>query len=82
MSPLERSQMIRKNNTDLSLTRQCKLLKISHSSICYSPVSFDQVAINLMHESPHRSVFTPVRFRRRATSYTPSDRYHEATDHL
>jgi putative transposase len=28
MSPSERCEMIRKENTDLSLTRQCKLLKI------------------------------------------------------
>ena len=42
--------MIRKDNTDLSLTRQCKLLKISRSSIYYTPVGFDQATIDLMHE--------------------------------
>jgi len=33
--------MIRNETTDLSLTRQCKLLKISRSSIYYTPVGFD-----------------------------------------
>ena len=50
MSPSERREMIRKENTNLSLTRQCKLLKISRSSIYYTPVGFDQATIDLMHE--------------------------------
>ena len=50
MSPSERREMTRKDNTDLSLTRQCKLLKISRSSIYYTPVCFDQATIDLMHE--------------------------------
>ena len=50
MSPSERREMIRKENTDLSLTRQCKLLKISRSSIYYTPVGFNQATIDLMHE--------------------------------
>lgn len=50
MSPSERREMIRKGNTDRSLTRQCKLLKISRSSIYYAPVGFDQATIELMHE--------------------------------
>jgi len=33
MSPSEPRYMIRRENTDLSLTRQCKLLKVSRSSI-------------------------------------------------
>ena len=33
MSPTERKAMIRKDRTDLSLTKQCKLLKISRSSL-------------------------------------------------
>ena len=47
----------RKENTDLSLTRQCKLLKISRSSIYYTPVGFDQATIELMHE-PSRDIAT------------------------
>jgi len=50
MSPSERREMIRQDNTDLSLTRQCTLLKISRSSIYYTPVGFDQATIDLMHK--------------------------------
>ena len=42
--------MIRKQNADLSLTRQCKLLKTSHSLIYYTPVGLDLAAVDLMHE--------------------------------
>ena len=49
MSPSERREMIRKENTDLSLTRQCKLLKISRSSIplkgLFYETAFDSVPI-------------------------------------
>ncbi|SHJ13740.1 putative transposase [Shimia gijangensis] len=46
----ERREIICKENPDLCLTRQCKLLKISRSSICYTPVGFDQATLDLMHE--------------------------------
>ena len=38
MSPSERREMICKVNSKLSLTRQCKLLKISRSSLYYTRV--------------------------------------------
>jgi len=44
MSPPERRKMIRKENTDLSLPRQCKPLEISRSSIYYTPVGTEFVA--------------------------------------
>ena len=50
MSPSERREMIFKENTKLSLRRQCKLLKISRPSIYYTPVGFSQTTINLMQE--------------------------------
>jgi putative transposase len=72
MSPNERREMIchpavdpsgsmrgRKENTELSLTRQCKLLKISRSSIYYTPVGFDPATLDLMHEIDR--VFTSIR---------------------
>ena len=52
--------MIRQETTDLSLTRQCKLLKISRSSIYYTPVGFDQATIDLMHEID--GIFAKCRF--------------------
>ncbi len=42
--------MIRKENTGLSLTRQCKLFKISRSSIYYRVVGFDPATLDLVHE--------------------------------
>jgi hypothetical protein len=47
--------MIRKDNTKLSLMRQCKLLKISRSSIYYTPVGVNAETLKLMHE-PSRDV--------------------------
>ena len=72
MSPSERREMIRKENTNLSLTRQCTLLKISRSSICYTPVGFDQATIDLMHEIDR--IFTKYPFFRcrQIAAYLPS----------
>ncbi|MDA9994720.1 hypothetical protein N9D91_00820 [Planktomarina temperata] len=42
--------MIRKENTNLSLKRQCKLFNITRSSTYYTPVGLDQAKIDLMHE--------------------------------
>ena len=50
MSPSKRSELIRKDNTVLSLPRQCKMLKISRSFIYYTPVGFDPATLDLMHE--------------------------------
>jgi putative transposase len=67
--------MIRKENTDLSLTRQCKLLKISRSSIYYTPVGFDQATIDLMHEIDR--IFTKYPFfgSRQIAAYLPQSRF-------
>jgi putative transposase len=71
MSPSERRDMIRKENTNLSLMRQCKLLKISRSSIYYTPVGFDQATIDLMHEVDR--IFTKYPFfgSRQIAAYLP-----------
>ena len=50
MSPSERRDMIRKESNNMSLTRPCKLFKISRLSIYYTPVGFDQAKTDLMHE--------------------------------
>jgi len=42
--------MTRKDNTNLSLTRQCKRLKISRSSVYYTPVGVNFETLKLMHE--------------------------------
>jgi putative transposase len=60
MSPSERREMTRKGSTDLSLTRQCKLLKISRSSIYYTPVGVNAATLKLIHEIDR--VFTKYPF--------------------
>ena len=63
--------MIRKENTKLSLTRQCKLLKISRSSIYYVPVGVNAETLKLMHEIDR--VFTKYPFfgSRQIAAYLP-----------
>jgi len=71
MSPSERKAMVRKGHTVLSLTRQCKLLKISRSSLYYRPVGFDEETPKLMNEIDR--VFTKYPFfgSRQITAYLP-----------
>ena len=95
MSPSERRDMIRKENTNLSLTRQCKLLKISRSSIYYTPVGFDQATIDLMHEIDRiftkypffgsrqiAAYLTSIRVLCWATPRAPPDGHHGVAGHL
>jgi putative transposase len=50
MSPSERKTLIDCNRTDLSLTKQCKLLKISRSWLYYTPVGVNAETLDLMNE--------------------------------
>jgi len=81
MSPSERRDMIRKENTNLSLTRQCKLLKISRSSIYYTPVGFDQATIDLMHEIGRIFIKYPFFGSRQIAAYLPQSGF-SAERHL
>ena len=71
MNPSERREMIRKENTKLSPTRQCKLLNISRSSIYYTPVGVNAETLKLMHEIDR--VFTKYLFfgSRQIAAYLP-----------
>ena len=71
MSPSERKAMINRDHTDLSLTSQCKLLKISRSSLYYTPVGMDAETLNLMNEIDR--VFTKYPFfgSRQIAAYLP-----------
>ena len=60
MSPPERKAMVCKDHTVLSLTRQCKLLKISQSSLYYRSVGFGEETLKLMNEIDR--VFTKYPF--------------------
>ena len=59
MSPSERREMIRKETTKLSLTRQCKLLKINRRR-SITPVGVNAETLKLMHEIDR--VFTKYAF--------------------
>jgi len=60
MSPSERKMMINRDRTDLSLTKQCKLLKISRSSLYYTPVGLNAETVDLMNKIDR--VFTKYPF--------------------
>ena len=63
--------MIRKENTNLSLTRQCKQLRISRSSICSTPVDVDLATIELMHEIDGLFTKYPFFGSRQIAAYLP-----------
>jgi len=76
MSPCERKTLIRKDHTALSLTRQCKLLKISRSSLYYRPVGIDADTLKLMNEIDR--IFTKYPFfgSRQIAAYLPRTGFH------
>jgi putative transposase len=50
MSPSERKTMINRDRADSSVTKQCKLLKISRSPLDYAPVGVNDETLKLMNE--------------------------------
>lgn len=76
MSPSERKSMINRDRTDLSLTKQCKLLKISRSSLYYAPVGVNAETLELMNEIDR--VFTKYPFfgSRQIAAYLPRNGFH------
>ncbi|MBU2935958.1 MULTISPECIES: hypothetical protein [Pacificibacter] len=60
MSLTERKALINADRTDLSLTKQCKLLKISRLSLYYTPVGVNAETLKLMNEIDR--VFTKYPF--------------------
>ena len=76
MSPSERKAMINRDHTDLSLTKQCKLLKISRSSLYYVPVGVSAETLELMNEIDR--VFTKYPFfgSRQIAAYLPRNGFH------
>lgn len=76
MSPTERKALINVDRTDLSLTKQCKLLKISRSSLYYTPVGVNAETLELMNEIDR--VFTKYPFfgSRQIAAYLPRNGFH------
>lgn len=66
--------MINRDRTDLSLTIQCKLPKISRSSLHYTPVGVNAETLELMNEIDR--MFTKYRFfgSRQIAAYIPARR--------
>jgi putative transposase len=63
--------MINRDRTDLSLTKQCKLLKISRSSLYYAPVGVNAETLALMNEIDHVSKKHPFFGSRQIAAYLP-----------
>jgi len=76
MSLSERKTLIDRNRTDLSLTKQCKLLRISRSSLYYTPVGVNAETLDLMTEIDR--VFTKYPFfgSRQIAAYLPRNGFH------
>ena len=76
MSPAERKTLIRKDYSALSLSRQCRLLKISRSSLYYTPVGIDAATLKLMNEIDR--IFTKYPFfgSRQIAAYLPRNGFH------
>ena len=52
--------MIRRDHPDLSISQQCRLVKLSRSAFCYAPVGIDADTLAMMKESDR--VFTKYPF--------------------
>ncbi|UXX83156.1 IS3 family transposase [Roseovarius pelagicus] len=76
MSASERKAMIRKDHADLSLTKQCKPLKSSRSSLYYAPVGVNAETLKLMNEIDR--VFTKYPFfgSRQIAAFLPRNGFH------
>ena len=50
MSPVEKKEMVRRDHPQLSISQQCRLVKLPRSSFYYSPVGIDAETLELMKE--------------------------------
>mgnify|MGYP003114277992 FL=1 len=48
MSPEKKTAMIRRGHSELSISQQCRLMKLSRSAFYYAPVGFDAATLALM----------------------------------
>ena len=75
MSPKERKKMV-SERVDISLSRQCKILRVSRSSLYYTPMGFSAETLELMRQIDR--VFTKYPFfgSRQIAAYLPRVGYH------
>ncbi|MFT7310414.1 MAG: putative transposase [Paracoccaceae bacterium] len=76
MSPGERKAMINRDQTDLCLAGQCKLLKISRSSLYYVPAGVNAETLKLMNEIDRVFTKHPFFGRRQIAAYLPRHGVH------
>ena len=60
MSPDKKRAMINREHPELSISQQCKLVRLSRSAFYYAPVGIDAVALAMMKEIDR--VFTKYPF--------------------
>ena len=48
MSPAEKKQMINRDHSDLSISQQCRLVKLSRSAFYYEPAGIDNETLAVM----------------------------------
>jgi len=48
MSPAEKKDLIRRDHPELSISQQCRLVRLSRSAFYYTPVGFDTATLALM----------------------------------
>ena len=75
MSPKERKKMISKR-VYISLSRQCKILRISRSSLYYTPIGFSSATLELMRQIDRVYTKYPFFGSRQITAYLPRMGYH------
>lgn len=88
MSPKERRKMVNKT-ANISLSRQCKILRISRSSLYYAPIGLSPETLELMRQidkaftqypfflwSPDCGLFTEKTVSCRSSSYSALDEKH------
>ena len=75
MSPKKRLKMINKM-CNISLLLQCKILKISRSSLYYTPVGFNAETLELMRQIDKSFTQHPFFGSRQIAAYLPTKGYH------
>jgi len=75
MSPKKRLKMVNKM-ANISLTRQCKILRISRSSLYYTPMGFSAKTLELMRQIDRVFTKYPLFGSRQITAYLPRVGYH------
>ncbi|KXF92852.1 hypothetical protein AT574_00035 [Phaeobacter inhibens] len=60
MSPARKKAMIHRDHPELSISQQCRLVKLSRSAFYYTPVGIDATTLTLMKQVDR--VFTKFPF--------------------